>query len=110
MTECPMICCGSTTDTDEQLANTDGAPVVGCEVRIEDDHGREVPAGVDGEIFVRGPMLAKGYVNPDQSAVAFRADGWFHTGDRGHMRTDDHIVITGTSTGIGAGKRTRFRP
>src|SRR5581483_7719556 len=32
MTECPMIAQGSPNDTDEQLANTDGAPVHGCDV------------------------------------------------------------------------------
>ncbi len=49
MTECPMITQGSIDDDDEQLANTDGAPVLGCEVQVvgEDGHagtGRASPA------------------------------------------------------------------
>jgi len=97
MTECPMIACGAVGDTDEQLANSDGAPVVGCEIRVVGGDDQALPAGVDGEILVRGPMLAKCYLNPDQSAESFRADGWFRTGDRGHLRDDGHIVITGRS-------------
>ncbi len=97
MTECPMIACGAVGDTDEQLANTDGAPVVGCDVLIVDEAEQQVAAGVDGEILVRGPMLAKGYLRPDQTAESYRDDGFFRTGDRGHLRADGHVVITGRS-------------
>jgi cyclohexanecarboxylate-CoA ligase len=45
--------------------------------------------------LVRGPMLAQGYVDPTQTAESFRADGFFRTGDRGHIRADGHVVITG---------------
>ena len=95
MTECPMIACGAVGDTDEQLANTDGAPVVGCDILIVDDAEVAVGPGTDGEILVRGPMLAKGYLRPEQTAESFRPDGFFRTGDRGHLRPDGHIVITG---------------
>jgi cyclohexanecarboxylate-CoA ligase len=95
MTECPMITQGSYSDTDEQLTNTDGAPVRGCVVQIVDDEGRPVPAGVTGEVRVGGPMLAKGYMDPEQTKAAFGADGLFTTGDRGYLREDGHIVLTG---------------
>ena len=86
MTECPMIACGAVGDSDEQLANSDGAPVVGCEIMVVDADERPVPAGVDGDILVRGSMLAKGYLDPEQTRQSFRDDGWFRTGDRGHLR------------------------
>jgi cyclohexanecarboxylate-CoA ligase len=95
MTECPMITQGAANDDDEQLANTDGAPVRGCVVQIVGDDGRPVPAGVTGEVRVSGPMVAKGYTDPDLSAAAFAADGFFNTGDRGHLRDDGHLVLTG---------------
>jgi len=95
MTECPMIANGSVDDTDEQLANTDGAPVEGCEILIVDEHEQPVSAGVDGDICVRGPMLCKGYLNEGADAEAFRPDGFFRTGDRGHLRADGHVVLTG---------------
>ena len=95
MTECPMITQGSYSDTDEQLANTDGAPVYGCVVQVVDDQGEPVPDGVTGEVRVSGPMLAKGYMDPEQTKAAFGPDGFFTTGDRGYLRDDGHIVLTG---------------
>jgi len=95
MTECPMITQGSPSDTDEQLTNTDGAPVRGCVVQIVDEEGKPVAAGVTGEVKVSGPMVAKGYMDPEQSKLAFGDDGFFVTGDRGYLRDDGHIVLTG---------------
>ncbi len=95
MTECPMITQGAPSDTDEQLMNTDGAPVHGCVVQIVDEQGVPVAAGVTGEVRVSGPMLAKGYMDPEATKAAFSDDGFFTTGDRGHLRDDGHIVLTG---------------
>jgi cyclohexanecarboxylate-CoA ligase len=95
MTECPMIAIGAAGDTDEQLAETDGAPVHGCQIRVVDGGAVPLPTGVEGDLEVRGPMLAKGYTDPDLTRESFRPDGWFHTGDRGHLRADGHVVVTG---------------
>ena len=97
MTECPMIANGAVGDTDEQLANTDGAPVRGCEIQIVGPDRVAVAAGVDGDVRVRGPMVCKGYIDPDATAAAFDAEGYFFTGDRGYLRPDGHIVLTGRS-------------
>jgi len=95
MTEIPMICMGSPTDTDEQLANTVGKPVSGAEIRIVTLDEDEAPTGVDGEVRVRGPMVCKGYTDPALSAESFDAMGYFRTGDVGHVRPDGHVVLTG---------------
>ncbi len=97
MTECPMICNGSVDDTDEQLANTEGAPIDGCEVLVVDDNEVPLAAGIDGNILVRGAMVAKGYLDTAATAESFRADGFFRTGDRGHLRADGHVKLTGRS-------------
>ena len=64
MTEVPMICQGSPHDTDDQLANTEGAPVVGADVRIVHADGTGGRAGEEGEVRVKGPMVCKGYTDP----------------------------------------------
>ena len=95
MTEVPMISNASPHDTDEQLANTDGKPVEGAEVRIVTLDGR--PAGPDeeGEIRVRGPMVFHGYTDPALNDDAFDEEGYFRTGDLGRLRVDGHLVLTG---------------
>jgi crotonobetaine/carnitine-CoA ligase len=62
-----------------------GRPVLGYEVRIVDEAGQEVPAGVTGELIVRGTpgvSLMKGYFkNPEATAQTLR-DGWLWSGDQ----------------------------
>jgi acyl-CoA synthetase (AMP-forming)/AMP-acid ligase II len=95
MTEVPMISNGSPHDTDEQLANTDGKPVEGADVRIVRLDGK--PAGPDeeGEVRVKGPMVFHGYTDPALTKDAFDEDGYFRTGDLGKLRADGHITLTG---------------
>jgi len=48
----------------------------------------------DGEILVNGPSVFKGYWNkPDETSNAFE-DGWFETGDIGHLDGDGFLTIT----------------
>jgi acyl-CoA synthetase (AMP-forming)/AMP-acid ligase II len=79
----------------EQLANTDGRPVVGADVRIVRADGAVAAPGDEGEIRVRGPMVFHGYTDPSLDAAAFDDDGYFRTGDLGKLRPDGHLVITG---------------
>jgi cyclohexanecarboxylate-CoA ligase len=95
MTECPMICEGSPHDTDEQLANTVGKPVEGLELRIVKEDGTVAGPGEDGEVRLKGPMVFKGYTDEAATAEAFDEEGWFRTGDLGHVRPDGHVVLTG---------------
>jgi cyclohexanecarboxylate-CoA ligase len=95
MTEVPMIANGSPTDSDEQLANTDGRPVDGAEVRIVTLQGNVAQPGEEGEVTVRGPMVFHGYTDPDLTAEAFTSEGFFRTGDLGVLRADGHLSLTG---------------
>jgi cyclohexanecarboxylate-CoA ligase len=95
MTECPMIAQGSPSDSEDQLAHSEGKPVVGCDVRIVGEDGHLCGPGEDGEVRLQGPMLFKGYTDPALDADAFDEDGYFRTGDVGHLRADGHIVLTG---------------
>jgi acyl-CoA synthetase (AMP-forming)/AMP-acid ligase II len=95
MTEVPMIAQGSPHDTDEQLANTDGEPVVGIDVRIVTRDGEVAGPDEEGEIRLRGLMVFRGYTDPALTAEAFDPDGYFRTGDLGKLRVDGHLVVTG---------------
>ncbi|MBM3658787.1 MAG: AMP-binding protein [Actinobacteria bacterium] len=100
MTESPMIANGSPTDTDEQLAHTDGTPVPGCEIRIVRDDGTDAAPGEEGDIHLRGSMRFRGYLDPAQTAEVIDADGWFDTGDRGVLRADGHLAVTGRTKDV----------
>jgi len=69
----------------------------GSEARAVDlDNGRELPAGMAGEIQVRGPNVTAGYYKaPAETARAFSADGWLRTGDLGYRDVDGFYFITG---------------
>jgi len=95
MTEIPMITMGSPRDTADQLAETEGAPVLGTSVRIVTEDEWVAPVGVEGEVRVRGEVVCVGYTDPTATAAAFDADGWFRTGDLGCLRSDGHLRLTG---------------
>ena len=95
MTEVPMISNGSPHDTDEQLANTDGKPVEGADVRIVTLDGRSAAPDEEGEVRVKGPMVFHGYTDPALDADAFDENGYFRTGDLGRLRADGHLTLTG---------------
>jgi acyl-CoA synthetase (AMP-forming)/AMP-acid ligase II len=70
-----------------------GRAMIGCEVRIVDPEGREVPRGEVGEVTSRGPSVMLGYWNkPAETAAALR-DGWMFTGDGGRMDEDGFVYI-----------------
>ncbi len=77
---------------------TCGFERVGMQVSIQDDQGRELKPFETGEICVIGPAVFAGYYdNPEANAKAFR-DGWFRTGDLGHMDEEGFVYITGRAS------------
>jgi long-chain acyl-CoA synthetase len=74
-----------------------GVAVGYTEVRIvdPDDPERELSAGADGEIALRGPSVARGYWGmPAATAEVFRDDGWFLSGDIGRLDPDGVLFVT----------------
>jgi len=70
-----------------------GLPGLTCEARIVDDAGREVGAGIAGEVVVRGPNVSFEYWgNAAATAEALR-EGWYHSGDIGTRDADGHFFI-----------------
>jgi 2-oxoisovalerate dehydrogenase E1 component len=71
-----------------------GKPVLHLEVRVAGEDDAPVDAGQSGEILLRGPKVVAQYWNdPDATAAAFTADGWFRTGDVGHLDKDGYLYI-----------------
>ena len=70
-----------------------GRPYGGCEVRIVDPAGHDLPAGTVGEIIMRSTWIMRGYWNqPDATAATIR-DGWLWTGDAGYLDADGYLYI-----------------
>jgi fatty-acyl-CoA synthase len=82
----------------EARIGTCGFERTGMQVQIQNEAGEEVPMGETGEICVIGPAVFAGYYdNPEANAKAFR-NGWFRTGDLGHMDANGFVYITGRSS------------
>jgi len=71
-----------------------GKPPLLIDVRIADDHGRDVEAGRTGELWVRGPNVMAGYWRrPAESRRKLVAGGWLRTGDAARMDEDGDVWI-----------------
>jgi acyl-CoA synthetase (AMP-forming)/AMP-acid ligase II len=59
------------------------------------DNDRELPLGEQGEIWIKGPNICKGYYkNPKATADSINSEGWYRTGDIGYMDQDHNLYIT----------------
>ena len=71
-----------------------GVAIEGVQLRLVDDQGTKVPTGEVGELQIKGPNVMKGYwKNPEATAEAIDADGWFATGDLARKDDDDFYFI-----------------
>ena len=69
---------------DEELFNTVGRPRAGTEISLRDEEGKEVPAGEDGEVWIRSASVMSGYWrDAEATRAALTPDGWLRTGDVG---------------------------
>lgn len=73
--------------------NSVGPPQPFFDMRIIDEHGKDLGPGEIGEIVGRGPVLMPGYYKrPDLTAQAI-LDGWLHTGDLGYVDEDGFLYL-----------------
>ena len=77
----------------ERKPGSIGKPVEGVEVKIVDDDGNEVDQGEIGEIAIKGDNVMAEYWNKQEATQEELRDGWFHTGDMGHIDEDGFVFI-----------------
>ena len=96
LTESTALVSHNSVDDDlNVIASTVGRAVAGMELRIVDTDGRNVPPGTSGELWVRGPLVMRGYwEDPKATAEAVDPDGWLHTGDVGTLSEDGYLCVT----------------
>ena len=72
-----------------------GSAVPNTECKIVDGAtGKELGRNEDGEIWIRGPQVMRGYLNNDEATRnSIDTDGFFHTGDIGHIDDRDQYFI-----------------
>ncbi|HEX5588989.1 MAG TPA: AMP-binding protein [Candidatus Limnocylindrales bacterium] len=82
---------GTCTTLDDHGLGTVGRPPEGVNLRIAED----------GEIQFKSPTLFHGYWNsPTKTAEAFTPDGWYRTGDVGHLDDAGRLILSGRTRDI----------
>lgn len=75
---------------------SDGRALPGIEVRAVDEEGHVLPPGRQGEQWSRGPHAFIGYLGePELTARALDAEGWYHSGDLATVAADGAVRIVG---------------
>ena len=83
-------------DDPEKVWGTDGRALAGTRIRVVDEAGKPLPAGVEGNYEVTSRCLFEGYLDrPDLTAAAMTEDGWYRTGDLATIDADGYLRITG---------------
>jgi long-chain acyl-CoA synthetase len=82
---------GAITTWSDHSLGTVGWPIPGVEMRLADD----------GEVQFRGPSVTRGYwQDPEATAAAFTEDGFYRTGDLGHLDEKGRLVLHGRKKDI----------
>ena len=64
-------------------------------IAILDKEGNELPVGATGEVSIKGPNVFAGYEgNAEANAESF-SNGWFRTGDQGHLDSEGYLTLSG---------------
>lgn len=77
-----------------------GKPFPPNEMQIRDESGKVQGKNQSGALWLRGPQVFDGYYNSEENETYFDADGWFNTGDYGHINGFGHLFIESRRTDL----------
>jgi acyl-CoA synthetase (AMP-forming)/AMP-acid ligase II len=95
MTEASPVTHLSSMDPEKSRPGAIGKVIPDTEVRVIDvESGQDCAQGNDGELWIRGPQIMRGYLNqPEETADCIDSEGWYHTGDVGYVDEDGFFFI-----------------
>ena len=67
----------------------------GVDIATLDEQGRTLPAGVQGEVCIRGDNVMHGYLNNAEANTSSFCNGYFRTGDQGVLDEAGYLTLTG---------------
>ena len=96
MTEAPILTMAHVEDPTEKLAETEGRIALPeVDLRVVRSDEREAQPGEEGEFRIKAPQLFRGYLDSSLDEAAFDTNGYFRTGDLGHIDEEGYCVVTG---------------
>jgi acyl-CoA synthetase (AMP-forming)/AMP-acid ligase II len=72
---------------------TVGLPLPGVHIGVVNERGQLLPAGMAGEVVVRGPNVMRGYLGRSAESALALHGGWLHTGDVGRFDQDGYLIL-----------------
>lgn len=96
MTEVGVNCFSMTVEDSYRKSGTIGRPMMYTEAKLLREDGTECAPDEVGDLYLKGPHVSAGYWNnPEETAKAYLADGWFRTGDCARRDADGFFAIAG---------------
>ena len=95
LTETSPVMSAPTRDPSQGRPASSGLILPNTEIRVAHlETGADCAADEDGEIWIRGPQVMKGYLDdPEANAYTLAGDGWLRTGDIGHVDGDGYLYV-----------------
>ena len=96
MTETAGVCAAAPADSPlHRRSEWDGRILPGMEIEAVEPDRKPLPAGIQGELRIRGPQLLTGYTDLDVTRAQIDDDGWFYPGDQGVVDAEGWVRMTG---------------
>jgi len=92
----PFVCVAKPHVPYQGVSTQVGKPLMGTHVKLVNTHQQIVKLGVVGELYIKGPQLAQGYVlNGEISPLSLDQQGWYATGDMARECSDGGLEMLG---------------